>query len=36
LAQHKCAEDDPHLLNATSQQFNNLSKVLRLDSLLSG
>ena len=25
LAQHKCAEDDAHLLNAASQQFNNLS-----------
>jgi len=31
LAQHECSEDDTHLLNATSQQFNNPGKILRLD-----
>jgi hypothetical protein len=25
LAEHQCAENDTHLLNASSQQFNNLS-----------
>src|ERR1039457_2739715 len=31
LAKHQCANDNTHLLNASSQQFNNLDTILRLD-----